>query len=82
VGAMKWMLVAIVMQTPIKTDLVFDSLKDCLVAEGQMRSTWAVTGNIAADDNRKNSRMTDNDRKEYQQYFLKQTTWGTCIPAK
>ena len=38
---MKWPLVAIVMNTPIKTDLVFNNLADCLSAENQMRKEWA-----------------------------------------
>ena len=79
---MKWMLVAIVLQTPVKTDLIFDSLAECLSQEGAMRSTWAVTTNKIFADNKKNPSFTDKDFKEYQKYFAKQTTWGTCIPAK
>ena len=37
----KWLLVVIVMNSPVKTDLVFNSLSDCLAAENQMRREWA-----------------------------------------
>ena len=37
---MKWILLAIVLQTPVKTDLVFDTLEDCLRAENEMRAAW------------------------------------------
>ncbi len=40
---MKWLLGVIVMNMPVKTDLVFNSLSDCLAAEEKMREHW---GNI------------------------------------
>ena len=36
---MKWMLVVMIFGTqPVKTDLIFDTLDRCLIAEGLMRS--------------------------------------------
>ena len=44
---MKWLLIVIVMNAPIKTDLVFESLSECLSAETQMRKEWAELYNQA-----------------------------------
>lgn len=44
---MKWLLVVIVMNTPVKTDLVFNSLSECLAAEAQMRTEWSEVYNQA-----------------------------------
>jgi len=70
---MKWLLVAIVMNSPVKTDLVFASLMDCLAAEAQMRKEWADTYNLI-----KNTGAT----KESLGYLSSQMTKGTCIPSK
>jgi hypothetical protein len=70
---MKWILVAIVMNTPVKTDLVYDSLADCLAAEQQMRKEWS-----AAYAEAKKS----GAEPERAGYVSSQMTKGTCIPAK
>ena len=44
---MKWVLVALVMNIPVKTDLVFNSLDECLAAELQMRKEWSESYNQA-----------------------------------
>ena len=43
---MKWVLVVMVMgSAPVKTDLVFSSLSECLEAEMTMRSEYAAAYN-------------------------------------
>ena len=70
---MKWLLVALVMNAPVKTDLVFDTLSDCLRAEQEMRRQWADMYNDALG--RKAS-------KDTLDLVKRQMTSGTCIPAK
>ena len=39
---MKWILVVLIGGvTPVPTDLVFEKLSDCLIAEEQLRKTYA-----------------------------------------
>jgi hypothetical protein len=70
---MKWLLVVLVMNTPLKTDLVFDSLDTCLAAEARMRSEWAAVYNRAVD-----AKMADDSLE----MIKSQMPRGTCIPAK
>ena len=70
---MKWLLVAIVMNTPVKTDLVFANLAECLAAEGQMRKEW--TELYAQNQKAGVSR-------EALGLMSSQMPKGTCIPAK
>lgn len=72
---MNWLLVVIVLGAPVKTDLVYRSLQDCLQAEQQMRSEWANTYNAARAE--KPPRTPDS-----LGYLSKQMTSGTCIPAQ
>ena len=44
---MKWVLVVIVINSPVKTDLTFNSLNECLSAEQAMRTEWAAVFNEA-----------------------------------
>jgi hypothetical protein len=70
---MKWLLVVIVMNTPVKTDLVFNSLSDCLSAETQMRKEWVEIYNQA---------QKSGAVKETLGFMSSQMTKGTCIPSK
>ena len=70
---MKWLLVVLVMNSPIKTDLVFDLLPDCLRAEQEMRRQWADMYNDAL------SRKASKDTLDL---IKKQMTSGTCIPTR
>lgn len=70
---MKWLLVVIVLNTPVKTDLVFDSLSECLSAETQMKKDWADLYNQA---------KKSGAEKETLGFMSSQMTKGTCIPAK
>ena len=70
---MKWLLVAIVMNSPVKTDLVFGSLSECLNAESQMRREWAEVYNQTKKAGAANETLG---------FLSSQMTKGTCIPAK
>lgn len=70
---MKWVLVALVMNTPVKTDLVFNTLPECLAAEAQMRSEWSAAYNEA--------KKANTDAMRVGQISQAMTT-GTCIPSK
>ena len=72
---MNWLLVVIVLGAPVKTDLVYRSLQECLQAELQMRNDWASAYNAAKTE--KPPRAPDS-----LGYLSKQMTSGTCIPAK
>lgn len=70
---MKWLLVVIVMNSPVKTDLVFDTLADCLSAERQMRNEWTEIYSQA---------KKSGAAKETLGFMSSQMTKGTCIPSK
>lgn len=70
---MKWVLVALVMNTPVKTDLVFNNLSECLAAESQMRSEWSVVYDQV--------KKSGADAERAGQISQARTT-GTCIPSK
>ncbi len=70
---MKWVLIAIVMNTPIKTDMVFNSLSDCLAAEGQMRKEWAEQYSQA---------QKAGASRESLGLMSSQMTKGTCMPSR
>ena len=69
---MKWLLVVIVMNMPVKTELSFNTLDDCLRAEQEMRKQWVEVYNSAL--NRK-------DGKDTLDMVKRQMTSGTCIPT-
>ena len=70
---MKWLLVVLVMNSPVKTDLVFDTLPACLAAEEQMRKQWADVYNQT---------LKNKASKETLELVRSQMTNGTCIPTK
>ena len=70
---MKWLLVVIVMNMPVKTELSFNTLDDCLRAEQEMRKQWVEVYNSAL--NRK-------DGKDTLDMVKRQMTSGTCIPTR
>jgi hypothetical protein len=52
--AMKWMLVAIVLGlAPVKTDLVYDTLEHCMLAQGMVRNTWKLYVAGIAEESRR-----------------------------
>ena len=70
---MKWLLIVVVMNSPVKTDLAFETLTSCLLAEEDMRRQWAEVYNDAR--NRKAGKNT-------LELVKGQMTSGTCIPVK
>lgn len=78
---MKWLLVVIVMNTPLKTDLIFNSLEACLLKEFEMRKTWSEQYNKSLEA-KKNSAMTPQELAQSNAFMSNQITTGTCIPTK
>jgi len=70
---MKWLLVVIIANTPVKTDLAFSSLTECLEAEQKMRQEWAEIFNTA---------LKAKQSKESLNFISNQTASGTCIPKQ
>lgn len=70
---MNWLLVVILANTPVKTDLVYSTLADCLRAEQTMRQQWAEVYNDA---------LKRKAGKETLAMIQGQMSAGTCIPAK
>ena len=78
---MKWMLVVLVGgMTPVQTDVIFEKLSDCLLAEEQLRK--AYTDALMAWD--KQAAMTFERRRDYvrarELQARKLDNSGTCIP--
>ena len=79
--SMKWMLVVLVGgMTPVQTDVIFEKLSDCLLAEEQLRK--AYTDALMAWD--KQAAMTFERRRDYvrarELQARKLDNSGTCIP--
>lgn len=70
---MKWLLVVIVTNSPVKTDLVFNTLSECLTAELKMRTEWADIYNQTKKAGAENETLG---------LLSSQMTRGTCIPSK
>jgi hypothetical protein len=70
---MKWLLIVIVMNTPVQTNLVFDTLGRCLKAEEEMRGQWTAAYNAA---------VKSNADRETLELLGRQKNSGTCIPTK
>lgn len=70
---MKWMLVVLVMNSPVKTDLTFGNLAECLSAEQEMRKEWTEVYNQAKKSGAEPEKIG---------LISSQMTKGTCIPAK
>lgn len=80
---MKWALVVLTFGvSPVKTDLVFNSLDDCLKAEDQMRAEYARTFNLWLAWAQKNP--TDSGYPNSQKAMevrIGLHNRGTCVPA-
>jgi hypothetical protein len=70
---MNWLLVVVVLGTPIKTDLVFPSLADCLRAEETMRKVWDEHQALVAKQGADPARLD---------FLRKQMPTGTCVPVR
>jgi hypothetical protein len=61
------------MNMPVKTELSFNTLDDCLRAETEMRQQWADAYNSA---------KKRDAGKDTLELVKSQMTFGTCIPTK
>ena len=83
---MKWILVVLIGGVaPVPTDLVFDKLSDCLVAEVQLRRAYADAFEASAQQNSPDINGSERHRRRdyYRQREMeakKVSNSGTCIP--
>ena len=70
---MKWLLVVIIANSPVETNLKFDTLQECLSAETEMRQQWVNVFNRA---------LKQDLPKQSLDMISGQMTSGTCIPTK
>ena len=83
---MKWILVVLAGGVaPVPTDLTFEKLSDCLVAEQQLRETYADA--LDALRERASSSVDRLSRREQRQFYRARdrdvkrfANTGTCIP--
>ena len=79
---MKWMLIVVVFGVmPVKTNLLFDSIDDCLVAEEAMRAEYAQEFNqwlAWAKQNQVEAGYPKN--REFMMQRIGLENRGTCIP--
>ena len=78
---MKWLLVAIVIQTPVKTDLVFESLAACLQSESEMRKSWVEVINKTISW-QETATISKDEKEKNRAFVMQQMPSGTCIPTK
>jgi hypothetical protein len=80
---MKWTLIVLAFGTsPIKTDLVFNSLDDCLRAEDQMRAEYARAYSVWDAWAQKNQAEAGYpNSKKFMQGRIGLKNRGTCVPA-
>lgn len=81
---MKWILVVVILgTTPVKTDLVFDNLRECLMAEEDMREEYVNAFNewlAWAQENPEESGYPSS--QEFMMNRIGLRHLGTCIPAE
>jgi hypothetical protein len=66
---------------PVKTELLFDTIDDCLKAEEQMRGEYARVYNswhAWAEANQKEAQYPDSQKFNWRRDGMETT--GTCIP--
>ena len=85
-SAMKWILVVLIGGvTPVPTDLIFEKLSDCLVAEEQLRKTYAEA--FEALSQQSSASLDRFERRRGRDYYRMReleakrvSNSGTCIP--
>ena len=79
---MKWLLVVLVFGTaPVRTNLVFDTLDECLQSEDQMRAANAEHFDIWLSWARENPTASGYpDSQRFMRNRLGVENSGTCIP--
>ena len=79
---MKWMLLVLIFGTiPVKTELLFDSIEDCLKSEEQMRKEYARVYNdwhAWAQAHPKEANYPDSQKFMWRRDGMETT--ATCIP--
>jgi hypothetical protein len=80
---MKWVLVIVVLGTaPVKTDLIFNSLSECLDADDTMRAEYARAYNEWNTRTRKDQeQMKIPNVEQFARQHFGILNVGTCIPA-
>lgn len=79
---MKWMLIILVFGgSPVKTDLLYDTLDACLKAEDMTRATYARAFDAWEDWARKNASEANYPRSvPFMQERFGLRNKGTCVP--
>jgi hypothetical protein len=79
---MKWMLIIMVFGTePVKTDLIFDTVEDCLKAEQVMASAYVGAFNAWLTWARANPSVSGFPGSQpFQQKRFGLENKGTCVP--
>lgn len=78
---MKWLLVVIVANAPVKTDLVYNTLSDCLQAESKVRQEWVAQFNNSISQ-ASFKHMSVEDQQQSRTFMMNQMNSGTCIPSR
>ncbi len=79
---MKWMLIVLVVGgSPTKTNLLFDTLDQCLAAEDTMRSEYVLAFNKWRSWAKANpAELGFPDSEEFMRNRIGVNNYGTCIP--
>ena len=79
---MKWMLIVIMFNgSPVKTNLLFNTLDDCLAAEESMRKEYAIAYNKWMTWAKENPSVSGfPDSEEFMKGRIGLRSQGTCIP--
>ena len=78
---MKWLLVVIVASTPVNTDLVYNTLGECLHAESKVRQEWVAQFNNSVSQ-ASFKQLTGEDQQQSRTFMMNQMSSGTCIPSR
>lgn len=82
---MKWLLIIIINHVPIQTDMIFDSLEQCMAAEDLYRKQVIEYAN---KDFSACKTITEKEGKSGEQatfacsFHFEQAGYGACIPHK
>lgn len=78
---MRWLLVVIVANTPIKTDLIFDKFDACMAAEATAASQFVDIAERTALWHAKNNSSEQRAQADVNSLAQK-IYYGTCIPTR
>ena len=79
---MKWLLIVMVLgTTPVKTDLIFDTIDQCLTAEDTMRAEYSRAYNAWLEWAAQNRSKSGYPRSaDFMGKRIGLNNFGTCIP--